>query len=53
MIYKMLHKNDSGLQIIARIDDDNMCRQTCTEKDETYLKWLDEGNTPEPADEGS
>ena len=51
MIYKMLFKNDAGEQILARIDDDNVCRQTCTEHDLAYLAWLAEGNTPEPADE--
>ena len=51
MTYKLMHKNSEGVQIIARIDDDGLCRLTCTENDKTYLKWLEEGNTPEPADE--
>ena len=51
MIYKLLHKNTEGVQIIARIDDDNVCRLTCTEFDQEYLKWVAEGNTPTPADE--
>lgn len=51
MIYKNLYKNDAGVQILARIDDDGVCRLTCTEHDQAYLKWLSEGNTPEPADE--
>lgn len=50
MIYKLLHKNMNGVQIVARIDDDNICRVTCTEFDEAYLKWLAKGNTPLPAD---
>lgn len=50
-MYKLLHKTIDGTQIIARIDDDELCRLTCTENDEAYLKWLDEGNTPEPAEE--
>jgi hypothetical protein len=51
MIYKMLFKNDSGLQILARIDDDNVCRLTCTEQNPEYLAWLEAGNQPEAADE--
>jgi hypothetical protein len=52
MHYKLLHTTTDGIQIIGRIDDDGLCRLTCTEQDLDYLKWLEEGNTPEPADEG-
>jgi hypothetical protein len=52
MIYKLLYKNMDDIQIIARIDDDGKCRMTCTEEHPEYLKWLAEGNTPEPADQG-
>ena len=51
MIYKLLHKNMDGVQILARIDDDGKCRLTCTDQNPEYLKWLEKGNTPEPADE--
>ena len=51
MIYKLLHKTTGGVQILARIDDDNVCRVTCTENDQAYLRWLEAGNTPEPAEE--
>lgn len=51
MIYKLLTTNDSGIKIYARIEDDGKCYLTCTENDQAYLKWLDEGNTPEPAEE--
>ena len=30
MIYKMLPKEDGQQQIFARIDDDGLCRLTCT-----------------------
>ena len=51
MMYKLLTKREGQDQIVARIDDDGLCRLTCTEDDQAYLKWLEEGNTPEPADE--
>ena len=53
MIYKLLEKTDSGIQIFARIDDDGLCRVTCTEFDQEYQRWLAEGNQPLPADEGA
>jgi hypothetical protein len=51
MIYKLLHKTVENVQIIARIDDDGKCRLTCTDQNPDYLKWLEEGNTPEAADD--
>ena len=50
MIYKKLPLNTDNVQILARIDDDGICRLTCTEQNPEYLAWLAEGNTPEPAD---
>jgi hypothetical protein len=50
MIYKLLHKNTEGVQIIARIDEDGLCRVTCTEQNPEYLKWVAAGNEPLPAD---
>jgi len=51
MIYKILTTNEDGQTIYARIDDDGKCRLTCTADYQEYLKWLAEGNTPEPAEE--
>jgi hypothetical protein len=49
MIYKLLSTED-GIKIYARIDDDGLCRLTCTENDHNFLAWVAEGNTPEPAE---
>ena len=52
MIYKMLPKIDpDGPQIYARIDDDGLCRLTCTEDYPEFKEWVEAGNTPAPADE--
>jgi hypothetical protein len=52
MIYKMLTKsNPNDPQIYARIDDDGVCRLTCTEDHPPFRAWLAQGNQPEPADE--
>ena len=51
MIYKLLTKTLDGVQILARIDDDGLCRLTCTEQDQAFLLWCSEGNTPLPAEE--
>lgn len=52
MIYKMLSKvNEKEQQIYARIDDDGLCRLTCTEDYQEFQEWIKQGNTPLPADE--
>lgn len=51
MIFKCLPKIEGIQQAYARIDDDGLCRLTCTEDYPEFVKWLEEGNTPEPADE--
>jgi hypothetical protein len=51
MIYKILTTSLDGQTIYARIDDDGLCRLTCTEDYPEFKAWLEEGNTPLPADE--
>ena len=51
MIYKMLPIKNGEKQIYARIDDDGLCRLTCTEDHPPFQEWVAEGNEPEPADE--
>lgn len=51
MMYKILLKiNETAEQIYARIDDDGLCRLTCTADYPEFKAWLEAGNTPEPAD---
>lgn len=51
MIYKLLNTTLEGVKIYARIDEDGLCRVTCSEKDPDFIKWVEAGNTPLPADE--
>lgn len=51
MTYKILTTNEDGVTIYARIDDDGKCRLTCTADYPEFQKWLEEGNTPLPAEE--
>ena len=51
MIYKILKVNEDSQTIYARIDDDGLCRLTCTEDYPEFKTWLEEGNQPLPADE--
>ena len=51
MIFKILSTNDIGQTIYARIDDDGLCRLTCTEDYPEFKAWIEQGNVPEPADE--
>jgi hypothetical protein len=41
MKYQLLTEDD-GVKIYARIDDDGLCRVTCTEDNPDYLAWLEE-----------
>ena len=49
MNYKLLSTED-GIKIYARIDDDGLCRVTCTEQNPEFMAWVEEGNTPEGAE---
>lgn len=52
MFYKSLSKRyETDQQIYAQIDDDGKCRLTCTEDYPPFKEWLEQGNTPEPADQ--
>ena len=40
MKYELLKESDEGVKIYACIDDDGICRVTCTEDNPDYLRWL-------------
>jgi len=50
MIFKILPAIEGEQQIYARIDDDGLCRLTCTAEYPEFIEWVEAGNTPEPAD---
>ncbi len=51
MIFKCSPAVDGEPQIYARIDDDGLCRLTCTADYPEFKAWLAEGNTQLPEDE--
>jgi hypothetical protein len=51
MIYKMLPAAEGEQQIYARIDDDGLCRLTCTAEYPELQAWLAEGHEPLPPDD--
>jgi hypothetical protein len=51
MIFKIHSTYMDGQTIYARIDDDGLCRLTCTADYPELKTWVEAGNTPEPADE--
>ena len=40
MKYELLETNENGVKIYARIDDDGLCRITCTEDNPDFQAWL-------------
>lgn len=52
MMFKILTTNMDGQTIYARIDDDGLCRLTCTADYPEFKAWVESGNEPLPADEG-
>jgi len=56
MKYEFLQNNIDGTKIFARIDDDGLCRVTCTEDNPEYLAWLEEqkpAKAPKVVDEAA
>jgi hypothetical protein len=51
MIYKILKPENGQEQRYARIDDDGLCRLTCTEDYPEFKAWVEAGNTPISSDE--
>ena len=51
MIFKMLPTVEDEPQIYARIDDDGLCRLTCTADYPEFKAWCEAGNEPEPAED--
>jgi hypothetical protein len=50
MIYKMLPKQPEDTQIFARIDDDGLCRLTCTAEHQEFQDHLKNGGELQDAD---
>ena len=53
MIFKIHSTSMDGQIIYARIDDDGLCRLTCTADYPEFQAWIEAGNEPLPADEVS
>ena len=40
MKYELLKTTEDGIEIFSRIDDDGVCRVTCTKDNPEYQAWL-------------
>ena len=40
MKYEFLHETEQGVKIYARIDEDGLCRVTCTEENPDFQAYL-------------
>jgi hypothetical protein len=50
MIYKLLQTNEEGIKIFARIDDDGLCRVTCTAQNSEFQEAIKNGAELQDAD---
>jgi hypothetical protein len=52
-VMKMYKLNKENVRCVVRLEDNAFIPFDPANTDyQAYLKWLEEGNTPEPADEG-
>ena len=49
--YKLVKTFDGEIRVVLRNEADSIPFDPANTDYQEYLKWLDEGNTPEPADE--
>jgi hypothetical protein len=50
MIYKILYTNEFNRTIYARIDDDGLCRLTCTAEHQEFQQHVKNGGELQDAD---
>jgi hypothetical protein len=49
MKYELLTTTEDGVKIYARIDDDGLCRFTCTEENPDYQAYLNKDKAQDEA----